>query len=308
MDLYGISSAALHENEFAQQAERAHEINEDNNKKNKIAYSQAKSALQSSDNNSVEKIVVGQLGDYTRGAHVATGVGALGRAAGRVGRAAFRDSAAAGVATESVPEAIRGIKAGTAVGGFGPAAAPLFPKLAGKGVTAGKVGGAALKGGRGISDLEGAEGILQKGLKVGGGGGEFALVGAKGIANLGAVVDGIGLAENWAERGNPLKNADGKKMSGADIAADALTIGGGVLDVASVFTGGALVPLAAAVNLAAAGVSAEAGVKDIEAKDALLGDKPKQTAGAPLSQYASLGFVGSMSHDPVRAIRGSGSF
>ena len=304
MDDYGISSAALHENEYSQQAQAAKEMNDQQRVKNKLAYSQAKSALSSNDNTSVEKIAIGQVSDYTRGVHVAQGVALAGRAAGRVGRAVARDAAPVGTVTESVPEALEGIRTGGAIGGIGPVEAPTFAKSVGADVV-GQEGSAVGRTGQTFGKLEGVEGVLQQGLRVGKAGEEFAFAGTKGISNIGAVVDGLSLTENLVERGNPLKNSDGTKMSGMDIASDALTIGGGILDVASVFTGGALVPLAAAVNLAAAGVSADAGVKDIEARDKGLGDAPKQVDKIPLAQYASLGFVGSMSHDPVRSIRGS---
>jgi len=119
-------------------------------------------------------------------------------------------------------------------------------KLFGEGATAAK-------------DLTGVEGLVA-GALVKGGGETFAKIGAKG---LGAVGTGLAVykdVDNFINTGNIFneKDASGnvvKQNLGEDIG-NVATIVGGALDVATAFTGGALAPVAAAVNLFAAADSA----------------------------------------------------
>jgi len=182
------------------------------------------------------------------------------------------------------------------------------------GLTTG-LGRASAAGGKGAATfaeaakgkMTGVEGIGQKVLGVAGAGEKAAFVGGKLLGNVGAIVDAGSQIDDLIQTGNIFKSKDasGKtvKESGTDIAGSLLTEAGAGLDVLSAFTGGLLVPFAAAVNLAGAAVSGTAAIEDEKAGDKSTGKKPtaKSTGlGAPISEaYTSLGMVGNISHNPI---------
>tara|TARA_R110000796_G_scaffold56360_2_gene130658 strand:+ start:3736 stop:4572 length:837 start_codon:yes stop_codon:yes gene_type:complete len=156
-----------------------------------------------------------------------------------------------------------------------------------------------------VKDLTGVEGVVS-GVLLKGGGETFAKVGAKG---LGAVGAGIALyqdADNFFDTGNVFKKKDAAgtivtQNVGMDIG-NVATVIGGALDIATAFTGGALAPLAAAVNIFAAVDSAISGIKQdsddrkADEKDAPPKKPPAATAPASFAQF---GIVANQSHNPL---------
>jgi len=167
--------------------------------------------------------------------------------------------------------------------------------------------------------LAGVEGIIQKGLVKAGGGEALGFVGAKAFGAAGGLIDAGGeinsLIKTDGKSGfTRVNSATGQRVkeSGLDIAGELTTEAGSALDVASAFTGGLLVPFAAAVSLAGAGLSVVGSIEDEKSDDKSVGLKSDGTtdasaapklAAAPISQaYASLGFVGNMSHSSMANI------
>ena len=95
-----------------------------------------------------------------------------------------------------------------------------------------------------------------------------------------------------------------KQNLGQDIG-NIATIGAGLLDVAAVFTGGALAPIAAAANVAAAttstisSIDADEKEKSTDAKDAPPANPPPQIAPQGFSQF---GILANRSHNPLEHI------
>ncbi len=167
--------------------------------------------------------------------------------------------------------------------------------------------------------LTGIEGIVQKGLVKAGGGETLGVVGGKAFGAIGGLVDAGGDINSLIKTGGKsmytrVDSATGKRVedSGVDKAGDILTEAGSALDVASAFTGGLLVPLASAVTLAGAGLSAVGSIEDEKSDDKEVGinsdgttdaSKAPKLNGGPISNaYASLGFIGNMSHNPLSHI------
>lgn len=180
--------------------------------------------------------------------------------------------------------------AGKALGEFGEGS-----KLFGKGATA-------------VKDLTGVEGIVAKTL-VKGGGEVFAKVGTKALGAVGTGLAAYQDIDNLMETGNMFNTRDAagnvvKQNLGVDVG-NIATIVGGALDVATAFTGGALAPLAAAVNLFAAADSAIAGMeqdkeeKQQDEKDLKPGPAPPQAAPQAFAQY---GILANQSHNPLNHI------
>jgi hypothetical protein len=161
-----------------------------------------------------------------------------------------------------------------------------------------------------IKDMTGVEGIVAKTL-VKGGGEAFARIGAKGVGLLGTGIAVTGDVENLLDTGNVFNTKDAagnvvKQNLGVDIG-NVASIVGGALDVAAAFTGGALAPIAAAVNIFAAADSAIAGYeqdateKKVDEKNAPASKPPPAVAPQAFAQF---GLVASQSHDPIRHILG----
>ncbi len=168
-------------------------------------------------------------------------------------------------------------------------------KLFGEGATAAK-------------DITGVEGVIA-GALLKGGGETFAKVGAKAFGAVGTGIAAYQDIDNLVETGNIFNTKDAagnvvKQNLGVDIG-NIATIVGGALDVATAFTGGALAPVAAAVNLFAAVDSAVAGVEEdkaekaIDEKDAPDANPPTQEAPTAFAQF---GLLANQSHDPLARI------
>mgnify|MGYP003651296408 CR=1 FL=1 len=160
-----------------------------------------------------------------------------------------------------------------------------------------------------LKDITGVEGIVGRTLADAGGGEAFAKIAGKGVGEIGAATDVIGDITDLVQTGNLFnsKNADGsvqKATLGEDVG-NVATILGGVLDVAAAFTGGALAPVAAAVNIAAATESTAAKFSADQAQ------KSKDSKGMPSSTppptvappaFAQFGLLSNQSHNPLAHI------
>ena len=209
----------------------------------------------------------------------------------KVGRATGRAAAGAAIVASkggSLSEA--GSVAGKAFSEVGEGT-----KLFGKGATA-------------VKDLTGVEGVVS-GLLLKGGGETFAKVGAKGLGGVGAGIALYQDADNFLDTGNIFKKKDAAgnvvtQSVGVD-AGNIATVIGGALDVMTAFTGGALAPLAAAVNIFAAVDSAVSGIKQdnadrkVDEKNAPTAAPPAMTAPAAFAQF---GIVANQSHNPMNHI------
>ena len=168
------------------------------------------------------------------------------------------------------------------------------------------------KGATAISDLTGVEGIVAKTL-VKGGGETFARVGAKGVGLLGTGIAVTNDFENLANTGNIFKEKDAAgnvvAENTGEVVGNIASVVGGALDVAAAFTGGALAPLAAAVNIFAAADTAISGMIQ-DAKEKKVDEANAPSAKPPPSiapqAFAQFGLVASQGHNPLHAITGSG--
>jgi len=189
-----------------------------------------------------------------------------------------------------------GAVAGKALGEFGEGS-KLFAteRFGSQGVTA-------------VKDMSGVEGIVGKTL-LKGGGETFAKVGTKAFALAGTGLAVYSDIDNFMDTGNIFNEKDAagnvvKQNLGVDIG-NVATIVGGALDVATAFTGGALAPVAAAVNLFAAADSAIAGMEQDKAekaadeKDMKPGPAPTTVAPQAFAQY---GMLANQSHNPINHI------
>ena len=158
-------------------------------------------------------------------------------------------------------------------------------------------------------DLKGVEGILAAGILKSGGGEAFAKVGAKGLSAVGTGIAAYQDIDNLVETGNIFNTRDAagnvvKQNIGVDVG-NVATLVGGALDVAAAFTGGALAPIAAAVNLFAAVDSTIAGVEQdkAEKKQDETDMKPGAAPAAVAPQaFAQFGILANQAHNPLNHI------
>jgi len=168
-------------------------------------------------------------------------------------------------------------------------------KIFGEGATAAK-------------DITGVEGVIA-GALLKGGGETFAKAGAKAFGAVGAGIAAYQDIDDLVETGSLLKTKDAAgnivdQNIGVTIGNFA-TLLGGALDIGVAFTGGALAPVAAAVNLFAAVDSAVAGVEqDKEEKAEDEKDAPDATPPPPVAPaaFAQFGLLANQSHDPLARI------
>tara|TARA_R110002012_G_scaffold826_3_gene3677 strand:+ start:1789 stop:2847 length:1059 start_codon:yes stop_codon:yes gene_type:complete len=164
--------------------------------------------------------------------------------------------------------------------------------------------------------LQGVEGIAQKAIRVAGGGEPLAMVAGKAAGAAGGIISGVGQISSLLESDGKTAfdrtdSATGQlvRESGATEASGFLNEAGAAADILAAGTGGLLVPVAAALNLAGAITGVIGEFKDQKSDDAsvgigadgkpMAGTKPKQ-AGEPISEaFTGLGFVGNQSHNPL---------
>lgn len=159
-----------------------------------------------------------------------------------------------------------------------------------------------------VKDMTGVEGVIANTL-VKGGGEVFAKVGAKAFGAVGAGLAFYQDADDLADTGSLFKHKDAAgntvDLNAGMIAGNAATMIGGALDVATAFTGGALAPLAAAVNIFAAVDTAVSGMeqdtadKKVDEKDKPPSAPPETAAPAAFAQY---GIIANQSHNPMNHI------
>jgi len=170
-------------------------------------------------------------------------------------------------------------------------------------------GSAAFGKGVAVKEMTGVEGIVGKNLLEAGAGEAFSKVAAKSVAGLGFGVAAVGDIENFWQTGNIFntKNADGTttKATLGEETGNVLSLVGGALDIAAAFTGGALAPIAAGVNIAAAATST------IEEQKADIAQKKQDSQDAPpskppptvvASSFSQLGLQANQSHNPLQHI------
>lgn len=214
-----------------------------------------------------------------------------GRSARAFGVGAYRGMSQGEGAINSIARGGRGMTAELTRGGE-----QMGAKLFGEGATA-------------VKEMTGIEGIVGKNLLAAGGGEVFAKVAGKSVAGLGLGITAVGDMENFFQTGNIFssKNDDGttkEATTGEKIGNVASLVAGG-LDVLAAFTGGALAPVAAVANIAAATEStiaqhdADEKEKETDAQDAPT-TKPPPTLVA--QGFTQLGLQASQSHNPLNHI------
>lgn len=177
------------------------------------------------------------------------------------------------------------------------------------------VGGAAAGFG---GELSGLEGIAQKTISTLGGGKELGFIAGKAAGAAGGLLAGGEQLDSFIETGGKSAftrvNAVGQRvaMSGVDKASEFLNEAGAVGDILAASTGGLLVPIAAAVNLAGAVTGIIGNYMDEKSDDKAVGinadgttdsSKAPKFAAQPISEaFTGLGFVANMSHNPLQHI------
>ena len=164
------------------------------------------------------------------------------------------------------------------------------------------------EGATAVKDMTGVEGVIANTL-VKGGGEAFAKVGAKAFGAVGAGIAAYQDIDDLVDTGSLLKHKDAAgnvvDLNAGMVVGNAATLIGGALDVATAFTGGALAPLAAAVNIFSAVDSAISGMEQDSAdkkedeKDKPSSTPPPATAPAAFQQY---GIIANQSHNPLNHI------
>ncbi len=160
-----------------------------------------------------------------------------------------------------------------------------------------------------VKEMTGVEGIVGKNLVEAGAGEAFAKVASKSVAGLGFGIAAMGDIENlWqtgdvfdtkTDTGQVVKDTTGEKVG------NVLSLLGGALDIAAAFTGGALAPIAAGVNIAAAATSTIEENKADEAQKTQ-DDNTVPPAKPPppvvASGFTQLGLAANQSHNPLNHI------
>ena len=160
-----------------------------------------------------------------------------------------------------------------------------------------------------VKEMTGAEGIVGKNLLEAGAGEAFSKVAAKSVAGLGFGIAAMGDVENLWQTGNifdtktdndqVVKDTTGEKVG------NVLSLLGGALDIAAAFTGGALAPIAAGVNIAAAATSTIEENKADEAKktqDDNTVPPSKPPAPVVAQGFTQLGLAANQAHNPLNHI------
>jgi len=311
-DFYGGHSAAFSiQNQLGQHAADINELRSNGFKTQSIAFKtldhQEQDKVDEDVKSDVESDITKVDKVYGTGKAVGGALGAFSRgtARGLQQAAAARGGLSAGEATLGSGKVITNLSAadvGTSIarGGRGAFAtlseAGQGAKLFGEGATAAK-------------DLTGVEGIAAAGILKAGGGEAFAKIGAKGLGAVGTGLAAYQDIDNFVETGNVFNTRDAagnvvKQNLGVDVG-NVATLVGGALDVAAAFTGGALAPVAAAVNLFAAVDSTIAGVEQDkqEKKQDEAGMKPGAAPPQAAPQaFAQYGILASQNHNPLNHI------
>jgi len=291
-DLYHHTQATQIANQLGNQALDLNEARLTNWKTSTLLYNQKNSNDQANEKADVRDEVAE---DIVKVPTLAKTVGTTGRAARAFGVGAYRGMSQGEGAINSIARGGRGMTAELSRAGEKMGSRLFTTERFGEGVA--------------VKEMTGVEGIVGKNLLEAGAGEEFAKVAGKSVAGLGFGISAIGNIENLWQTGNIFntKNADGttKKATLGEDVGNVASLLGGALDIAAAFTGGALAPVAAAVNIAAAATStieeqkADDAQKATDAKDAPSA-KPPPTIVA--SSFSQLGLQANQSHNPLQHI------
>lgn len=317
-DFYGGHSAAFSiQNQLGQHAADINELRSNGWKTQSIAFKTLDHQEQDKIDSDVYKDVESDITKvdkvYSTGQAIGGALGAFSRgtARGLQQAAAARGGLSAGEATLGSGRVLTNLSAadvGTSIARGGRGALATLTE-AGKGSKLIATERFGAEGVTAAKDLTGVEGIAAAGILKAGGGEAFAKVGAKGLSAIGTGIAAYQDIDNLVETGNVFNTKDAagnvvKQNLGVDVG-NVATLVGGALDVAAAFTGGALAPVAAAVNLFAAVDSTIAGVeqdkqeKATDEKDVKPGAAPTQAAPQAFAQY---GILASQNHNPLNHI------
>jgi hypothetical protein len=337
MDMYGISNAVMEANTLHGQIALNQEVAQSNYKDALDKFHKKIRDAKSSDSTANDKEIAEDLPDLSNVYQVGKGV------AGGISGAVEGGTDAYNLARSGVASAASRTGANvvdTATGGLSEAAQSSFLAESGA-VTAGETAtegagvvrsaGAALAGGAkgfvtGAAEAGGEGGVTGVGsivkgtiTKIGGEGGEaLGEVAGRAAGALGGIIAGGQQIDSLIESGGKSAftrvNAQGQRvaMSGVDKASEFLNEAGGVADILAASTGGLLVPVAAALNLAGAITGVIGNYEDEKADDKQIGlnadgttdasKAPKLSAPPQTEAFTGLGFVGNMSHNPLAHI------
>ena len=318
-DLYGISNAVMEANSLHGQIA----LNEELAKKNyDDAFDKFNTRIKNQKSGDSQSNEISEAEDlptlnsvYQLGNGIYSGVKSGAASAGEAYNLARSGVAPAGTLTgEAFLEESGRVMSGAAEGaGVGRAT------LAGaRGAASGFVRGLSEAGGEAQTfgqELTGAEGITQKVITGLGGGETLGFVAGKAAGAAGGIIAAGQQIDSLIESGGKSMftrvNAQGQRvaMSGTDKASEILNEAGAVADVVAAGTGGLLVPVAAALNLAGAVTGVIGSYLDEKADDKNIGlkadgttdaSKAPKLAAQPVGEaFTGLGFVGNMSHNPL---------
>jgi hypothetical protein len=335
MDMYGISNSVMEANTLHGQIALNEEVAKSNYKTALDKFHKTIKDAKASDSTANDKEIGEDL--PTIGAAVQTGQGIYGGVKGAAqGASDAYNLARSGVASAATRT---GSTVTDAAGGLSEAAQTSFLAESSS-VAEGTEEGAGVVRSAGSALVGGAKGFITGAAEAGGEGGGVTGVGAivkgtitkiggEGAETLGEVagraagaVGGLiaggeqidSLIESGGKSAFTRVNAQGQRvaMSGVDKASEFLNEAGGVADVIAASTGGLLVPVAAALNLAGAITGIIGEYKDEKADDKQIGlnadgttdasKAPKLSAPPQTEAFTGLGFVGNMTHNPLAHI------
>ena len=334
MDMYGISNSIMEENTLHGKMDQERQLRQATFDLATKQFKGAQKDARGRDTTTNEEDIGGNVSDIQKVIQVGSGLkqGAKGAVAGASEALGARLASAGPAVAEQGASRLSTLGSALA-DGAGTTGTALKGGVVGFGRGLDEAGGGTFLRGLGTADepgvlrsvagggegLTGVEGIIQKGLVKAGGGETLGLVGGKAFGAIGGLMDAGGDINSLIKTGGKsmytrVDSATGKRVedSGIDKAGDILTEVGSAADVVSAFTGGLLAPIAGAITLAGAGLSAVGSIEDEKSDDKEVGIKsdgttdasvaPKMNGGAIAPAYASLGFVGNMSHNPLTHI------
>lgn len=335
MDMYGISSAVMEANTLHGQIALNQEVAKSNYKDAVDKFHKTIRDAKASDSTANDEEIGKDLPDLANLYQVGKGVAGGLSGAVEGGTDAY-NLARSGVASAASRTGANVVD--TATGGLSEAAQTSFLAESGA-VTAGETAtegagvvrsaGSALAGGAkgfltGAAEAGGEGGVTGVGAIVknvvtkAGGGEALGEIGGRAAGALGGIIAGGEQIDSLIESGGKSAftrvNAQGQRvaMSGVDKASEFLNEAGGIADIVAASTGGLLVPVAAALNLAGAITGVIGNYEDEKADDKQIGlnadgttdasKAPKLSAPPQTEAFTGLGFVGNMSHNPLAHI------
>jgi hypothetical protein len=336
-DIYGVSNAVMEANSLHGQIALNAQLAKTNYQSKLDSFHKTIRDAKSKDSTANDEEIGKDLPDLGNVYQVGKGIagGISGAVEGGTDAYNLARAGVASAASRTAPSVVD-----TATGGLSEAAQSSFlaessAVSAGEAATEGagvaRSAGAALAGGAkgfvtGAAEAGGEGGVTGVGAivkgtitKIGGEGGEaLGEVAGRAAGALGGIIAGGEQIDSLIESGGKSAftrvNNQGQRvaMSGVDKASEFLNEAGGVADILAASTGGLLVPVAAALNLAGAITGVVGSYMDEKADDKQIGlnsdgttdaSKAPKMAAQPISEaFTGLGFVGNMSHNPLAHI------